>query len=410
MLRALGYNAVQAYHMNEGHSAFLALALLEERTEGRGIRTATRADREAVRNQCVFTTHTPVPAGQDQFPYNLVRQVIGEELTAALEVVDCFLSGVLNMTLLALLFSRYINGVSMRHEEISRSMFPGYPINSVTNGVHAMTWTSAPFRRLYDKHVPEWRHDKLYLRYAVSIPLDEIRQAHIQAKQELITEVAHRTNIQLDLSVMTLGFARRATTYKRPDLLFSDLERLKRIAKRVGPFQVIYGGKAHPQDEGGKALVRSIFGAAAALRDTIRVVYLEEYDMNLAKFMTSGVDLWMNTPQKPREASGTSGMKAALNGVPSLSILDGWWIEGCFEGVTGWAIGDSWESESNTAKETASLYDKLEYIILPMYYGRPHEFANIMRSAIALNGSYYNAERMVFQYLENAYISEERRH
>jgi starch phosphorylase len=284
-------------------------------------------------------------------------------------------------------------------------MFPGYPISSITNGVHAATWTSIPFQQLYDRHISEWRHDNLYLRYAVGIPAEEIREAHGQAKQELLAEVKRRTGIDLDPQVMTLGFARRATAYKRADLLFSDLERLKRIVRQVGPMQVIYGGKAHPRDEGGKALIRRIFDAAAALSDTVRVVYLEEYDMTLGKYLCAGVDLWLNTPQKPDEASGTSGMKAALNGVPSLSVLDGWWIEGHVEGVTGWSIGDSWDPESDPSKEVASLYDKLEYLILPMFYERPTAFPKVMRSSIALNGSFYNAQRMMFQYMENAYLS-----
>jgi starch phosphorylase len=203
---------------------------------------------------------------------------------------------------------------------------------------------------------------------------------------------------------MTLGFARRATEYKRTDLLFYDLNRLRRIAQEVGPLQIICGGKAHPRDEGGKALIRRIFEAATALTDIIPVVYLEEYDIALAKYLCSGVDLWLNTPQKPQEASGTSGMKAALNGVPSLSILDGWWIEGHIEGVTGWSIGDDWRSETNPGREIASMYDKLEYVILPMFCGQPSAFASIMRSAIALNGSYFNAQRMMVQYLQNAYL------
>lgn len=291
----------------------------------------------------------------------------------------------------------------MRHEEISHDMFPSYPINSVTNGVHAVTWTAEPFRRLYDRHIPEWRHDNLYLRYVINIPLDEIHQVHLEAKQELLAEVQRRTGVSLSPSLMTLGFARRMATYKRAELLFSDLERLKKIAHQVGPLQVIYAGKAHPRDEGGKALIRHVFEAANALRDTINVVYLEEYDMALAKYVCAGVDLWLNTPQKPYEASGTSGMKAALNGVPSLSILDGWWIEGHLEGVTGWSIGESWQ-ESNPAKEIASLYDKLENTIVPMFYHQPTAFDAVMRSAIAINASYYNAQRMIFQYLEHAYM------
>jgi glycogen phosphorylase len=404
-LRALGYHRVLAYHMNEGHSALITLALLNEQTEKRGLHTITKQDVEAVRHRCVFTTHTPVPAGQDQFPMKMVRQVLGEEQTNALITASCCWDDSLNMTFMALYLSHYVNGVSLRHEEISHNMFPNYPISSITNGVHALTWTADSFRRLYDQHIPQWQHDNLYLRYAISIPLDEIRQAHTEAKQELLAEVERRTNIKLNPEAMTIGFARRATAYKRADLLFSDLNRLRRIARQAGPLQIIYSGKAHPRDENGKDLIRQIFKAAADLKDTIPVIYLEEYDMALSKYLCSGVDLWLNTPQKPYEASGTSGMKAALNGIPSLSILDGWWVEGNVEGVTGWSIGDSWEPESNPATDITSLYDKLEYLIAPMFYIRPEAFSQIMRHAIALNGSYYNAQRMLFQYVENAYLA-----
>jgi starch phosphorylase len=403
MLRALGHDSVKLYHMNEGHSALLTLALMEERTKGRGLHTVTKADIEAIRQRCVFTTHTPVPAGHDQFPLDMARQVLGEERTAALESAGCCLDSTLNATYLALLFSHYINGVSQRHHEISHSMFPHYPINSITNGVHAVTWTAPAFQSLYDRHIPEWRHDNLYLRYAISIPLDEIQQAHADAKRELVAEVKKRAGLRLDPAAMTIGFARRAAAYKRADLVLSDLDRLERIARQVGPLQLIYAGKSHPRDETGKAIIRHIFEAAAALGKTVPLVYLEEYDMALGKYLCAGVDLWLNSPQKPYEASGTSGMKAALNGVPSLSVLDGWWIEGHVEGVTGWSIGDDWQAESDPAKEIASLYDKLEYVILPMFYGRPTAFAEVMRSVIALNASFFNAQRMLLQYVENAY-------
>jgi starch phosphorylase len=404
MLRALGHQTVRAYHMNEGHSALVALALLEEQTWGRGLHSAGNEDIDAVRRRCVFTTHTPVLAGHDNFSLDLVRHVLGDERTNLLIAAGCCPDGVLNMTRLALNFSRYVNGVSMRHEEVSRSMFSGYPIDSVTNGVHAMTWTSPPFRHLYDHYIPEWRRDNLYLRHAIRIPLEEIQRAHAQAKHELLTEVERRTGVRLDPAVMTLGFARRVTSYKRADLLFHDLERLKRIANQVGPLQVVYAGKAHPRDEGGKALIRRVFQAAAALEGVVPVVYLEDYDITLGKYLCSGVDLWLNTPQKPQEASGTSGMKAALNGVPSFSILDGWWIEGHLEGVTGWSIGNGWQSEDRLENEAASLYDKLESVILPMYYQRPDDFARVMCSTIALNGAYFNAQRMVTQYMQDAYL------
>jgi starch phosphorylase len=402
MLRAIGHRNLTTYHMNEGHSALLALALLKEQTQRMGVLAATD-DIEAVRRSCVFTTHTPVPAGHDKFAGDLVQQVLGETWTKVLSQSECMLDGSLNMTYLALFFSRYVNGVSMRHEEVSQGMFPDYPINAITNGVHAATWASDPFWQLYEKHIPEWRCDNLYLRYAVSIPLSEIQEAHAQAKRRLVQEVERGVGIRLDPTVMTLGFARRATPYKRADLLFSDLDRLKQIASEIGPLQIIYGGKAHPRDQDGKDLIRRIFQAQESLKDLVHVVYLEEYDIALAKHLCTGVDLWLNTPQKPHEASGTSGMKAALNGVPSLSVLDGWWIEGHVEGVTGWSIGETWEPESNPLQEVASLYGKLEYLIVPMFYNRPRAYAEIMRSTIAINGSFFNAQRMVSQYAANAY-------
>lgn len=405
MLRALGYTNIKTYHMNEGHSSLLTLALLLEEARKNGSSIVSKENIERVRSQCVFTTHTPVPAGIDKFPLSLVRQIIGEEMASNLKRTGCLHDDTLNMIFLALFFSRYINGVSLRHEEISHDMFPSYPINSVTNGVHAVNWTSEHFRHLYDRYIPEWRHDNLYLRYIIHVPVDEISQAHNKAKQKLLEEVKKRTGVNLNPFVMTLGFARRMTVYKRAELLFSDRERLKKIALNTGPLQIIYSGKAHPQDEDGKALIKHIFEAADALRGIIEVVYLEEYDMTLAKYLCSGVDLWLNTPQKPYEASGTSGMKAALNGVPSLSILDGWWVEGHVEGITGWSIGGP-EQESNNQQESASLYNKLEKIIIPLFYKQPGAFNEVRRFAIALNGSYYNAQRMMFQYMEHAYMME----
>lgn len=407
ILRSLGHKSVQTYHLNEGHSALLVLGLLRQMAEP-GRLGITPELRDAVRRRCVFTTHTPVPAGHDQFPIDLVRRVLGDETVAALAGAECCLQTTLNMTYLALFFSHYVNGVAMHHKEISRSMFPEYPINSITNGVHGATWTSPPFQRLFDRHFPEWRRDNLYLRYAVSIPLVEIQQAHAEAKRALLHEVDRRTQVRLDPTVLTIGFARRATAYKRLDLLFQDIDRLQRIAHHVGPFQVLYAGKAHPADEEGKKKIRGVFEAAAELREVIRVTYLEDYDMTLGKLLCAGVDLWLNTPQKPQEASGTSGMKAALNGVPSLSVLDGWWLEGHLEGITGWAIGADAATPSDPARDAASLGDKLEHLILPMYYRDADRYVEIMRHTIALNGSFFNAQRMVTQYLQNAYLPSDR--
>jgi starch phosphorylase len=403
VLEVLGYRDVRAYHMNEGHSALLALGLLERETAGRGLETAGEADYEAVRQRCVFTTHTPVPAGHDQFPFDLVGHVLGGRQAAALAAMGCGDGQALNMTQLALFFSRYVNGVAMRHGQVSRDMFPEYPIGSITNGVHAATWTAASFQKLFDRYIPEWRHDNLTLRYAVDIPGAEILEAHVEAKTGLLAEVERRTAVKLDPRALTIGFARRATPYKRADLFVSDLDRLRGIVERVGPLQVLYAGKAHSHDGGGKEMIRRVFAARDALAGVLPIVYLEDYDMVSAKHVCAGVDLWLNTPQKPQEASGTSGMKAALNGVPSLSVLDGWWVEGHVEGVTGWSIGEGTEGESEGWKEVASLYDKLERVILPTFYSQPAAFTQVMRSAIALNGSFFNAQRMVFQYRANAY-------
>ena len=404
LLSALALEDRVIYHMNEGHAALLTLSLLESQCrQGQSLAPSEEAV-EAVRQKCLFTTHTPVPAGHDQFPWDLVKQVLGQDRAALLEATQCCVNGNLNMTYLALRFARYINGVAMRHGEISTGMFPHYPIDAITNGVHAVTWTSPPFADLFDRRISEWRQDNFYLRYAVGLSLHEVTEAHIQAKRALLAEVERQSGVHLPESAMTIGFARRATTYKRPDLLFSDLERLKGMAQRVGPIQVIYGGKAHPRDEGGKEMIRRVFQAAATLGDAVRMVYLENYDMALGKIVCAGVDLWLNTPLRPQEASGTSGMKAALNGVPSLSVLDGWWVEGHVEQVTGWAIGDDSTSPGDYSQDAASLYDKLERIILPLYYGKPEAYAKVRRAAIALNGSFFNTQRMVSQYVTNAYF------
>ena len=314
----------------------------------------------------------------------------------------------LNMTYLALNLSHYVNGVAKKHAEVSQHMFAEYRVDAITNGVHAATWTSPDFQALFDRHIPGWREDNFSLRYALGIPSTEVWQAHCAAKRELVQSVNRDTNAGLDVDVLTLGFARRTATYKRADLLFRDLDRLRTIVAKAGRLQIIYAGKAHPQDREGKQLIQRIFQARDALKNDIRVCYLPNYDMDLARRLLAGVDVWLNTPQPPMEASGTSGMKAALNGVPSLSILDGWWIEGCIEGVTGWALGERCEVTANpgdrAACDAASLYDKLERIVIPLFYHDQERFLDVMRHAIALNGSFFNTQRMVLQYVLKAYF------
>lgn len=402
MAHALGLR-LNVFHMNEGHAALLTLALLESQLGGGPLGVVTEADVDAVRRMCVFTTHTPVPAGHDRFSTEQAIRILGADRTARLERLGCFREGLLNMTLLALKFSRYANGVAMQHGKVSRAMFPEFGIGTITNGVHAPTWMSEPVQKMLDDHIPEWRRDNLYLRSAIDLPEAEIQAAHKRAKEELLAEVGSRTGLVLDPNILTLGFARRAATYKRATLMFTDPERLKQIAAKAGGLQILYAGKAHPQDEPGKALIQQVVEDAAKFsKDGLRIVYLENYAWDLGARLTAGVDVWVNNPRRPYEASGTSGMKAALNGVPSLSILDGWWIEGCIEGVTGWAIEDG----ANDQDEANALYSKLESAVVPLYRETPDKWARLMRTTLAFNGSYFNTNRMVKQYTRNAYYPE----
>ncbi|MDO8541511.1 MAG: alpha-glucan family phosphorylase [Opitutaceae bacterium] len=407
MLRALGHDRIERFHMNEGHASLLPIALLDEQARRAGHPRFTHKDVEEVRRQCVFTTHTPVPAGHDRFPTELINRVLGRAETEAMKEVLLW-DDYLNMTFLALNLSYYVNGVAKKHAEVLRQMFTQYRIDAITNGVHAATWASPPFQALFDQHVPGWREDNFTLRYVLSIPSQEVWRAHDQAKRQLLDHVNRVTNVGMDVRDLTIGFARRDATYKRGDLIFRDLERLKKISAEVGHFQLVYAGKAHPQDQEGKELIQRIFQARDALKTQVKIAYLTNYDWPLAQLMTAGVDVWLNTPQPPLEASGTSGMKAALNGVPSLSILDGWWIEGCIEGVTGWAIGNlpgpEDAGEERSLRDAASFYDKLERVVVPLFYRDRERFIDIMRHAIALNGSFFNTQRMVLQYVTRAYF------
>jgi starch phosphorylase len=399
MAHALGYR-MNVYHMNEGHAALLTLALLERQLGGGPLGAATDADIEQVRRKCVFTTHTPVAAGHDRFSTEQSIRILGGDRTARLEKHGCFQDGMLNMTLLALRFSRYANGVAMQHGKVSREMFPEFPIDAITNGVHAPTWVSAPVQEMFDEHLPAWRRDTLFLRNVIDIPTATMIAAHARAKTALLAEVEKSKGIALNPKVLTLGFARRAATYKRASLLFTDPARLAEIAKKAGGLQIIYAGKAHPQDDPGKRLIQEVVHEAAQLsNDDLAITYLENYDWRLGALLTAGVDVWMNTPRRPYEASGTSGMKAALNGVPSLSILDGWWIEGCIEGFTGWAIEDG----ATDNEEALNLYAKLEKAVVPLFLDAPEKWARLMLNTIAFNGSFFNTNRMVKQYTRNAY-------
>lgn len=396
-VKTLGYTTIDRYHMNEGHAAFSTLELYNQFN-----------DVEKVREQCVFTTHTPVAAGHDQFDITMAKSMLGNLLPDFI-LNDITFENKLNMTRLALFFSHYVNGVAKKHGEVSRMMFPGHSIDSITNGIHTATWVSEPFQRLFDKHMPGWRSDPYILRSAFSISKEEIWNAHMEAKRELINFVNTRYNVGMNYDDFTIGFGRRQTAYKRPDLLLSDPDRLINISEKVGPIQIIYSGKAHPKDITGKESIKKIYRIMKyvnSLNKNIKIVYIQNYDIGIAKMMTSGVDLWLNTPRRPYEASGTSGMKAACNGVPQFSTLDGWWIEGCIENITGWSIGPekTEEKQSDDQIDKYDLYEKLENWILPKFYKDRENWIRTMRSCIAINASFFNTNRMMQQYVLNAYF------
>jgi starch phosphorylase len=395
ILEALNIN-IKKYHMNEGHSSLLTLELLK--------RNEMNADK--VKNLCVFTTHTPVEAAFDKFSYDLVSKVLGPELPQEV-LIKYGGSSNLNMTLLALNLSKYTNGVTETHMEYSRKIFPGYNIQEIINGVHSYTWTCQYFRQLFDTYIRGWANEPELLVRVDAIPNDELWAAHIKAKQDLLDFVNEKVGVKMDVGTLTLGFARRATAYKRATMVFSDLEKLEEVA-RQGKIQLIFAGKAHPRDEGGKMLIKDIYRYIDLLKNKVEIVYLENYDMEMAGFMTSGVDIWLNTPLPPYEASGTSGMKAAHNGVVNFSVLDGWWVEGCVEGLTGWAIGPLPDQKIDDAerrkRELADLYNKLEYLIIPKFYKERDSWISMMRNSIGKIAYYFNSHRMMRRYATDAYI------
>src|SRR5271157_1354529 len=395
ILEALNIN-VKKYHMNEGHSSLLTLELLKR----------NEMDADKVKNLCVFTTHTPVEAAFDKFSYDLVSEVLETEVPLGV-LKEYGGYDMLNMTLLALNLSKYTNGVTNAHMEYSRKLFPGYHIQEITNGVHSYMWTCQYFRQLFDAHIQGWANEPELLVRVDTIPDEELWEAHVQAKRDLLDFVDQNAGAKMDIDTLTLGFARRATEYKRATMIFSDLEKLEDV-ERSGKIQLIFAGKAHPRDEMGKNLIKDIYGYIDRLKNEVKIVYLENYNMEMAAKLTSGVDVWLNTPLPPYEASGTSGMKAAHNGVVNFSVLDGWWIEGCVEGFTGWAIGpfpDNLMSEEEKRKrELGDLYNKLEYLIIPKFYQERDSWITMMKNSIGKVAYYFNTHRMMRRYATDAYL------
>ena len=403
VLQALGFN-VDTYHLNEGHAALLTLHLLRyfrQSPENVGPGESPY-DHAQVRERCIFTTHTPVEAAFDKFSYPLVQRLLDDYIEIA-EIKRFAGADYLNMTRLALHLSGRINGVSERHAETTSRIFPGYRVRAITNGVHAPTWTHAAFARLYQVAFPHWAHEPEVLTRADQLSDDAIWTAHMEAKRDLLAQVKQAAGIELSPELPVIGFARRMTQYKRPDLLFSDIDRIMAIARKR-PFQVVFAGIAHPSDTPGQSLIETINGHIRQVNGAIPTAFLPNYDIRIAAGLVAGADVWLNTPLPPLEASGTSGMKAALNGVLNLSVLDGWWLEACIEGVTGWAVGDDDDGSDKHANDAADLYRKLETVVLPLYYDDRTRWIGMMKQAISKIGSYYNSTRMMRRYATEAYI------
>jgi starch phosphorylase len=404
MLDALGL-APERFHLNEGHAALAVPMLLLRGLGSPSKRGALAAALRRVRAACVFTTHTPVPAGHDRFGAKLVRRVLDRDLVRAVRAL-CKGSE-LNMTHLAAAGSGFTNGVSARHTQVSRRLLPECELHTIPNGVHPGTWVAPSMAALFDHHVPGWRRDPLRLRDVTLVPAAELWNAHARAKRALVRHVARTSGVRLDPEGLTLGFARRATGYKRASLLLRQPRRLRALARALGPVQIVYAGKAHPRDEPGKALIREVHELRARLAPDVLLVYLAGYDMAQAALLVAGCDVWVNTPLAPLEASGTSGMKAALNGVPSLSVLDGWWLEGCVDGVTGWAVGARDDARLSPAHQDErhgeAVLARLERDVAPRFFKDRPGWIETMRATIALNGSYFTSHRMLEQYARFAW-------
>ncbi len=401
LLPALGFQ-IANYHLNEGHAALLALDLLRRhpRPPDQVASGELLYDVSPVRGECIFTTHTPIDAGHDRFSYDLFGHLLQGYIPLD-QVRRLAGADHLNMTLLALNLSGFINGVAIRHAEVTTRMFPGYDIRAITNGVHVSTWVHPAFAEQFNRHSSEWAYLPAVMVRFDQLQEDVIWQTHQRAKAELIDLVAHVSGVKLDQDLPVFGFARRFATYKRPALLFSDLERLMAIHS-VHPFQLVIAGKAHPHDEGAKSLILHLHEIMATTAPRLRIAFLPNYDLAIARTVVAGSDVWLNTPEPPLEASGTSGMKAAINGVLNLSVLDGWWVEACIEGVTGWAIGASGHGPGAATAE--DLYDKLERVVLPLYYDYPGRWRWMMGQAISKIGSTFNAHRMMRRYAAEAYL------
>lgn len=405
-LKKMGYTSVDYYHMNEGHTALIGL----ERIKTNGF------NEDVVRSKSTFTTHTPIPAGHDYFDYHLAQETLGSLLPNNIKTLAT--NDSLGMTQLAMNLSIRTNAVSRRNQEVIREMFPGREILNVTNGVYHPRWTGDAMRELFDSRIPGWERDPGQFERIFDVPGHDIFETHQKQKRALIDWVNAQPRCfaidemidedKLDDHTLTIGFARRFVPYKRPGLIFRDIERLRRVGfKKV---QFIFAGKCHPDDMFCNRLRETIFRFGSELRGQVRVAVIPDYNLDVAKHLVTGCDVWLNNPTPPREASGTSGMKAAINGGLNLSILDGWWIEGYEQRpMAGWGVTGSTHEDDfgdRDAQDAEELLSKLEDVI-HCYYDRTDEWHERMKNAIAL-GSYFNTHRVVSEYEERLWWESDR--
>ncbi len=391
MLRAIGIQDVGTYHMNEGHCAFLTLELLRERG----------FNDDAVRASCAFTTHTPVAAGHDVFPYDLAGRIVGDMLPW--HIKNLAGEAALSMTLLAMRLSHYTCGVSALHGGVARAMLNNPAIDAITNGVHHPTWASPEMETLFDAHLPEWRERPELLGHAHVLPDEDVLAAHAAAKLRLIDAIRTRTGRSLDPGKLLIVEARRIVPYKQPELLYADEARLRAVGERR--MQVVHSGNSFPGDAFSGEVIMHLRDRANRFGDALPVVYVPQYDPALAKLLVAGADVWLNTPVRLMEASGTSGMKAALNGTINLSTLDGWWAEAyARDPESGWRVGPEHDVANIDAMrllDAEDIYTQLELEILPAFSDRAR-WAERMKRSIAL-AAHFNTHRCIREYRERAW-------
>lgn len=403
-LKAMNYKPF-LYHINESHSAFLIAGLMKD-----------LQDLNRVKSRVVFTTHTPVPAAFDRFEMKTVKSIIGryvgEDLICRIYREKLNDNDDLNLSWLAMKNAKNVVAVSRKHKYVSEAIFQGHSIKYVTNGVHHVKWASPHHKLLYSKYINGWEEDPNLLRIASDIPDNEFAQAHTLAKESLIEMINSETNASFLPGDFTIAMSKRVTHYKRNNLILLNPDKLIEIAESKGNIQIIFAGKAHPYDNDGKNIIKSIHNTAnymASKTNKVKITFLENFNIFKANMIVSGVDLWLNNPTRPLEASGTSGMKASLNGVPNFSVLDGWWMEGCMEGINGWGIGPrvAWQdlSYSIDTQDLNDIYGKLEYNILDLYYKRYSEYLKIMKMAVATVAPHFNTHRMVSEYVTDLYLT-----